>query len=57
VKCEKYVKGKKRCDAPASAFVMGVHLCAVHLPPPQPKCSHSLAPSGRCAFCGQQVPS
>lgn len=57
--CDFYVTAgsKKRCPNPGVVFVMGDWRCRSHLPPEQPKCSHSLAPSGRCAFCGQEVPS
>lgn len=43
---------KKPCTAVAVVFVMGKHRCAKHTPAGSPHCTHSLAPSGRCAYCG-----
>jgi hypothetical protein len=42
----------RRCDAPAAVFAMGQHRCLVHDPKGAVSCSHSLAPTGRCSFCG-----
>lgn len=44
--------GDDRCNRPAVRFVMGKHVCAAHNPTGAPSCSHSLAPSGSCAYCG-----
>ena len=52
MRCERVV-GATRCKNAAVAFVMGQHLCRDHDPDGDPHCSHSLAPSGRCAYCGQ----
>jgi hypothetical protein len=50
-RCERAVDGK-RCNHRAVAFAMGQHVCPAHLPVIDSACSHSLAPSGRCAYCG-----
>ena len=42
----------EKCRRPATRFAQGHHTCAEHDPPGSPTCSHSLAPSGRCAYCG-----
>jgi hypothetical protein len=55
-KCERVV-GERRCGAPAVAFVMGQTVCVVHDTTGSPACTHSLAPSGRCAYCGAVTPS
>lgn len=52
--CEHNIDGKT-CGGPISVFVMGQNRCAVHDPKGDPSCSHSLAPSGRCAFCGARA--
>ena len=41
-----------RCPSLAVTFAMGRHWCAKHRPTGSTSCSHSLAPSGSCAFCG-----
>ena len=51
-KCEKNLTSKQRCCRPAVAFVMGQHRCVIHDPKGLDNCSHSLAPSGRCSYCG-----
>jgi len=43
---------KARCTQEATVYAMGVSYCAGHAPKGEPNCSHSLAPSGRCAWCG-----
>ena len=50
--CEKAITPKKLCGNPATLFVMGRHRCAAHIPRGAKNCSHSLAPSGRCSYCG-----
>lgn len=50
-RCERQTDGN-RCKRPAVAFAQGQHVCAEHDPPGHPTCSHSLAPAGRCAYCG-----
>ena len=47
----------KDCRRPASAFAQGRHVCPEHDPPGSVTCSHSLAPSGRCAYCGARTPA
>lgn len=49
--CEARPSGKQ-CKAWATAFVMGRHLCSAHDTAGAANCSHSLAPSGRCSYCG-----
>lgn len=44
-----------RCERPATAFAMGRHYCAGHDPKGSTACTHSLAPSGRCAYCGART--
>lgn len=52
--------GKAKGKGVALYFPDGVPgpVCHDHLPRPlwQENCSHSLAPSGRCAYCGKHVP-
>jgi hypothetical protein len=50
-RCERDRSGKK-CGRRTVAFVMGQNVCAEHDPTGSEWCSHSLAPSGRCAHCG-----
>ena len=45
--------GRNECKNPAAEFVMGQHVCATHAAQAgDPNCTHSLAPSGRCSYCG-----
>jgi hypothetical protein len=53
--CERALTGKKTCRRPAIAFVMGQHVCVDHDPEGEAGCSHSLAPSGRCSYCGART--
>ena len=55
--CERRLTPEKddRCGRPVVAFALGQNLCAVHDPAGDPNCTHSLAPSGRCAFCGART--
>lgn len=47
----------KPCGQPADVYTMGTWRCVLHLPAAHANCSHSLAPSGWCAFCGDRVAS
>lgn len=51
MKCEISTNGTA-CTAPADLFAQGKHRCIGHAPRPSTSCSHSLAPSGSCAYCG-----
>lgn len=55
MKCDKRI-GKKACGMPADVFVLGQWRCQLHVPTGETNCSHSLAPSGRCAVCGAPTP-
>lgn len=56
MKCERSLPTDSKCGRPVVAFVMGQNVCAGHDPQGSTSCSHSLAPSGRCSFCGAVVP-
>lgn len=51
MKCDR-VTGKKKCTREAVAFTLGQNVCREHEHTGDEHCTHSLAPSGRCAFCG-----
>ena len=51
MKCERRTN-KTPCGRPATAFVMGQNVCAAHDTHGDTNCTHSLAPTGRCAHCG-----
>lgn len=48
---------RAKCDQPAVAFALGQHVCATHTPAGSAACTHSLAPSGRCSYCGAPTPT
>lgn len=53
MKCESTnTPNGKRCNAPAHRYTVGMWRCLRHLPAPTLHCSHSLAPSETCAYCG-----
>lgn len=52
MKCAKQLTPKTQCGRPADIFAMGVWRCTAHAPTGHPTCTHSLAPSGRCSYCG-----
>lgn len=45
----------KTCKNDAVAYVCGQWVCARHEPKVTGNCSHSLAPSGRCSYCGAKT--
>lgn len=55
MRCERKINDRP-CPNPAAVFVMGQHACLPHDPKGDASCSHSLAPSGRCAYCGAVTP-
>lgn len=55
-RCERQTHGS-RCPRPATIFAQGQHVCPGHEPVGAGSCSHSLAPSERCSFCGAPVDS
>lgn len=55
-RCEWKEGGGRRCDQLASTFVVGEHRCSKHRPKGDPNCTHSLAPSGSCSYCGMPTP-
>jgi hypothetical protein len=42
----------EKCKRPGTVFASGVWRCTQHAPTWHPSCTHSLAPSSRCAYCG-----
>lgn len=51
-RCESGDNGDK-CSALAVTFRMGKHVCTRHTPKGSDTCTHSLAPSGTCSYCGR----